>query len=40
MALDALRVEGVVHGVVREHDVDDVVADVPLPLQLGTVVEL
>lgn len=37
MALDALRVEGVVHGVLGEHDVYDVVADVPLALQLPIV---
>lgn len=37
VALDALRVEGVVHRVLGEHDVYDVVADVPLPLQLSAV---
>lgn len=36
MALHALRVEGIVHRVVGEYDVDDIVPDVPLPFELET----
>ena len=34
MAFDALRIKCIVHRVVCEHNVDDVVPDVAFPLQL------
>lgn len=34
MAFDALRIKCIVHRVVCEHNIDDVVANVALPLQL------
>lgn len=34
MAFDALRIKRIVHGVVCEHNVDDVIPDVAFPLKL------
>lgn len=34
MAFDALRVKSVVHGVICEHNVDDIVANVAFSLEL------
>lgn len=36
MTFNTLRIECIMSGVFREHYVDDVVADVTLPLQLYT----
>lgn len=39
MAFNTLRIECVVHSVLSKHDVYNVVADMPFPLQLRTVIE-